>query len=630
MCGIIGAIGDVDATDIVIEGLTQMQNRGYDSAGISNIFHNEFITSKFATTCTNSAIHQIKADMGNHKLMSINAMGHTRWATHGAPTNINSHPHISMNKKISVIHNGIIENYNKIKDDLSNNHGYIFHSQTDSEVIPNMIEYFFECSKQHFSSTYEAMIDAINKTIRRMDGTWGLVIQCTECPNHIFCTRHGSPILVSDNTSFAIIASEQSGFCGKTKNYFALRNYDICSIAYSSSTRTVSVKTNEAYENKHVSDTSLSVLSPDPFSHWMIKEIHEQGESSMRAISLGGRIQTNNTVMLGGLAMSKPELMNIDHLILLGCGTSYFAGLLGMHYFKDICGFHTVHVIDGAEFCTQDIPTHGRTGCILLSQSGETKDLHRCIQIGKENNILLIGVINVVDSMIARECHCGCYLNAGREVGVASTKSFTSQLIVLSMIAIWFSQNRNIHESNRFQYISDIHNLHTDIGITIKQTETIIQSSNILERFMTHNSCFLLGKGRGEAIAKEGALKIKEISYIHAEGYSTSSLKHGPFSLLLPGFPVIIFAFGDKHYAKALNAYEEIKARSAFILFITDVKHTVVKNDEHTVVIVLPSNETYNELLGIIPIQLLAYYLSIKKEINPDMPRNLAKVVTVE
>lgn len=664
MCGIIGVIG-IECGDIIIDGLKQLQNRGYDSAGISTVHEIDegelyeldenpelFVVSKYASTDSSSALNLLDTPIISEKhIGSMNGIGHTRWATHGSKTDINSHPHVSMLGKISLVHNGIIENYGALKDMLIETGNYMFNSQTDTEVISNLIESIYMGAVSQQMTYEDAIMYAIRSSVDKMEGTWGLVIQCLDCPSAIYCTRHGSPILISDNISYAIVVSEQSGFCGRVRHYFSLHNRDICAIRFDAHTKKVVMKTNELYDDHRMTTTHcldrrdsfsdsdnaqrIMELTPDPYMHWMIKEIHEQPDSAMRAINLGGRVTVDNMIRLGGLNEfeCKHELMNIDHIIMLGCGTSYNASMLGSHYFKDVCNFSTVQIIDGAEFMPHDIPKYGKTATILFSQSGETRDLHRCIQLCHEHGIIMIGVINVVDSLIARECHCGCYLNAGREVSVASTKSFTSQVIVSSMVALWFSQNQHNHVSTsikRKSYITDLRNLSADIQQTITRLSAVIQT-DIVPMFMDHSSCFILGKGRGEAIAHEGALKMKEISYIHAEGYSTSSLKHGPFALLKPGFPVIIFAFDDVHYAKAQNAYEEIRSRHANILFITDnVQSSVRSNNTDTKVLIIPRNNMYREVLGIIPIQLLSYYLSIKKGINPDMPRNLAKVVTVE
>lgn len=609
MCGIIASIGNDNSFFHCLCGLKQLQNRGYDSAGICSMIDNQFITTKYASTDKESALVKVEGEKEKHDSAYV-SIGHTRWATHGAKTDTNSHPHISSDGLFSLVHNGIIENYIELKEMLIKN-GFTFKSQTDTEVVVNLIAYFYNLHKN--------TVIAIQKTIEELEGTWGLAITCLNEPDKLYATRHGSPILVGHTNEMAIVTSEQSGFCNQVNNYFILQNMDICVIEKKEDK--VNVYTNELYQINKITKGEY-VASPDPWPHWTIKEIHEQTESCLRAISLGGRLCSNNTVKLGGLENKKKELMSIDHLILLGCGTSYHAGMFGVNYFKDLCDFHSVQIFDGAEFNEKDIPKQGKIALVLLSQSGETKDLHRCIQIGKENDLLLIGIVNVVDSLIAREVHCGCYLNAGREVAVASTKAYTSQIIILNMIAIWFAQEKGLFLYKRQQYIQDLHNLHMDIKKTIEMCKTKID--DVVSLFNYH-SCFLLGKGNGESIAREGALKIKEISYIHAEGYSTSSLKHGPFALLTKGFPVVLIAPDNEHYAKSENAYEEIKSRHATIVFITD-KEGVEK--ENTIMI--KKNRSFQDFLSIIPLQILAYKLSLARDLNPDMPRNLAKVVTVE
>ena len=418
----------------------------------------------------------------------------------------------------------------------------------------------------------------------------------------------------------AMITSEQSGFCNLFQKYIVLNNHDICVLTYEN--EKVTIETKDNYETREALENN-NALTPDPYPHWTIKEINEQFDASLRAVSLGGRLISDDEVKMGGLYEKEKELKEIDNLILLGCGTSYHAGMVGLHFFKELAEMNSVQLFDGAEFSLQDIPKFGKTALILLSQSGETKDLHRCINIAQDNELYMIGVVNVVDSLIAREVHCGCYLNAGREVAVASTKAFTSQIVILSMMAIWFAQVKSKHSLKRTKMIKDLRNLHMDIKQTIEQCEPIVQS--MIPLFENRSSCFLLGKGQGESIAREGALKIKEISYIHAEGYSTSSLKHGPFALLDEDFPVILVAPEDEFYSKSMNAYEEIKSRHAKIILITDKQ-----DEEKENAIIIPYNKTYRYMLSIIPIQLMSYELSLSKGLNPDMPRNLAKVVTVE
>tara|TARA_A100001015_G_scaffold112294_1_gene124726 strand:- start:4156 stop:5976 length:1821 start_codon:yes stop_codon:yes gene_type:complete len=606
MCGIVGFIGNDNAYEKILNGLIQLQNRGYDSAGIS-VMEDDIKTWKYASEDSVSALEKLK-EYGSESSVGI---GHTRWATHGAKTDVNSHPHVSYNNIFSLVHNGIIENYKELKAMLVKR-GIQNKSQTDTEVIVNLIAMFYDENKDVFTS--------IKKTTKLLKGTWGICVLCKNEPNKIYCTRHGSPLLIGIDDSMMMITSEQSGFCNIFNQYIVLNNHDICVLDYNES-NTVELKTNDNYEQHEVNNNQYA-LTPDPYPHWTLKEINEQVESSQRAISMGGRL-LENSVILGGLNENKNDVGKIDNIIILGCGTSYHSGMYGAFYFKEMSDFNNIQLFDGAEFTKEDIPKLGNTGLILISQSGETKDLHRCIQIANDCDLFTIGIVNVVDSLIAREVNCGCYLNAGREVAVASTKAYTSQVILLNMIALWFAQYKNIHITKRQTMIKDLRKLYLDIQKAIQISMESIKP--ILSLFENKSSCFILGKGKGESVAREGALKIKEISYIHAEGYSTSSLKHGPFALLEPGFPVILVAPNDEHYAKSMNAYEEIKSRHAEIVVITDNKDCDLPNT-----IIIPYNETFRHLLSVIPMQLLAYELSLMNGLNPDMPRNLAKVVTVE
>ena len=612
MCGIIGCIGKENCLEILLNGLLQLQNRGYDSAGTCLISDNKFIIKKFASTENESALEKLNKNKNN--LSSKIGIGHTRWATHGKKNDINSHPHLSYDNKISLVHNGIIENFDILKKFLIEKN-IEFKSETDTEVIANLLAY-------NINKDSTTFMKSLKKTLSQLEGTWGLSILYNKEPNKIYCVRHGSPLLVSVTDTFALVSSEVSGFNNLVTNYFVLNNNDICEIVLENDK--IVCSTNNNYELKTVVDIKLS-LTPEPFKHWTKKEIFEQYESSLRTISFGGRIINNTEVRLGGLIPHVEVLKRMDNIIFLGCGTSYFAALLGMNYFKKMCNFNIINIVDGAEFDKYDVPKIGNTLLILLSQSGETKDLHRCIEIAKDEDLFMMGIVNVVDSMIAREVHCGVYLNAGREVGVASTKSFTSQVIALSLISLWFSKLHNVSNNKRMKVLNDIRNLPKQIKKCIEISEKILNEDNFINILKNNNSMFLLGKGECEAIAKEGALKIKEISYYHAEGYSGSSLKHGPFALLYKNFPVILIAPKDKNYSKMKNVYQEIKSREASIIFITDDNNCEFDNK-----ILLPTNNTFSSLLSIIPIQLMAYYLSLDKGLNPDFPRNLAKSVVVE
>ena len=627
MCGIIGLLTNDAAIDFLIKGLQQLQNRGYDSAGIAGFSDNNIIYKKYASLNNANALEKLEKEQSFFEKCNI-GIGHTRWATHGAKTDTNSHPHYSMNKNFVLVHNGIIENFREIKEMLERE-GFLFNTETDTEIIANLLEHnlnkWSETNKQNNDKilTIDKIKQIIKTTVSQLEGTWGLAILYKDSPNSIYVTRNGSPILIGKQDSFVALSSEASGFSGKVKSYFCLENNDICSITRLEN-NTFSLVTEKNYRNSHIKNTTeAGHLSPDPYPHWTIKEIEEQPDSILRATNLGARLMSNNSVRLGGLEENLHLLENTQNIILLGCGTSYNSALYSLPFLKKICNFNTVQVFDGAEFELVDIPKIGNTAFILVSQSGETKDLHRCIEMITPTDSTIIGVVNVPDSLIARESHCGTYLNAGREVAVASTKAFSSQIIVLSLITIWFSQQHNIFPKLREEYIKCLRQVPTQVSETIEMCRPICQ--DIAKQLVNKKSMFILGKNKSYPIAREGALKIKEITYIHAEGYSGSSLKHGPFGLLEPDFPVILLAPKDETYAKMTNVYEEVLSRKAKVFFITDDHECEYSNK-----IIYPSNKHFNYLLSVIPLQLLAYYIAIEKGFNPDFPRNLAKVVTVE
>jgi glucosamine--fructose-6-phosphate aminotransferase (isomerizing) len=613
MCGIVGYLGSESFIEYIISGLKLLQNRGYDSAGISCIdMNNELITTKFASTNTNDSLVQLEEDINTNKYESSICIGHTRWATHGGKTNANAHPHNDNKGRISIVHNGIIENFQELKNNLKKE-GFSFRSQTDTEVIAILIGKYLDEN--------ETMENAIKKTISELSGTWALVIINKDFPNKIWITRNGSPLLLGLDDEFVMIASEHIAFGNYIKKYIVLDNHDLIEITKDGQD-IIYNKNIHRYTINEKSQTNIETL-PSKHKHWMLKEIAEQPDSVNRALNNGGRIENNVSVKLGGLDSCKSRLLDSDHLIILGCGTSYNAGLWSMDIFKSLDIFDTVVCYDGAEFNIKDIPKKGKTVLVLLSQSGETKDLHRCIQIAKDYDLVTIGVVNVPDSQIARDTDCGVYLNAGREVAVASTKSFTNQCVVLSMIAVWFSQNRGTSIEKRRKIISDLRNVAYQIQNVLDNEEVCNHIAALLKE---KNSIFLLGKGRDEAIAKEGSLKLKEISYIHAEGYSTSSLKHGTFALIEENLPIMIIDITEEHRDKNRNAYQEVMARNAFVIRFTDMADNKTKKND----ILIENNTTFSGLLVNIYIQLISYHMALLKGNNPDYPRNLAKVVTVE
>jgi glucosamine--fructose-6-phosphate aminotransferase (isomerizing) len=606
MCGIVGYLGNADYKEYILSGLKLLQNRGYDSVGICSNYKNSLQITKYASINTHDSLKKLEDSINELQNNSSCAIGHTRWATHGGKTDINAHPHSDNKQRIAIVHNGIIENFQEIKMKLINK-GYFFKSQTDTEVVAVLIGYHLDNN--------ETIGQSIKNTVEELRGTWAIVLIHREYDNKLWITRNGSPLLLGMDDEFIMVVSEQIAFNNYIKKYIVLDNNDLIEIT-KKETITYTENINRYNIQRINNDTHIELI-PSGYCHWMLKEIMEQPDAIIRAINNGGRIESNSSVKLGGLEQNKNVLMKLNHIIILGCGTSYHSGLWASDIFKKLNIFETVTVYDGAEFNVKDIPKSGETGIILLSQSGETKDLHRCIQIAKNNNLLTIGIVNVIDSLIARESSCGVYLNAGREVAVASSKSFTNQCIVLTLVAIWFSQNRNTCLETRIQIVNDLHYVSLQIQNITSNTKSII---SIVDNIKNSSTIFLLGKGKEEAIAKEGALKLKEIAYIHAEGYSSSALKHGPFALIEDNTPIIIIDVDDDHRDKNRNAYEEIKARNAYIIRISDIGGELE----------IERNKTFGGLLANVYIQLISYYIALEKGNNPDYPRNLAKVVTVE
>ena len=627
MCGIIGYLGNEPFNETVLNGLRLLMNRGYDSVGISTIISNALFTIKYANEGINEvlSIDSLEQELLKVQNKSTIGIGHTRWATHGAKTTRNAHPHHDNSNRISLVHNGIIENYAELKSELLDE-GYSFLSQTDTEVVAVMIGKYLDAG-------LSTMI-AIEKTISRLSGTWALVILDSKNPNKIWITRNGSPLLLGIAEEFVIVASEQIAFGNTIKKYIVLDNHDIFEIERLDSGKITYSRDIRQYILKTKIEQGIIETVPTGFPHWMIKEIYEQPDAIIRATNNGGRIKDGFSVKLGGLDSHIFDLQDIEHLVILGCGTSYNAGLWAVPFFKNMELFQTVNIYDGAEFTIKDIISYGKTGVILLSQSGETKDLHRCLSIlSLKPNIITIGIINVVDSMIARETDCGIYLNAGREVAVASTKSFTNQCVILGMIIIWFSQIKNMYKERRGHMIKDVMNLSFQIREILEDTRIKTTLSKLVDKWQKKSSMFLLGKSYCEAIAREGALKIKEVAYVHAEGYSSSALKHGPFALIEAGLPIIILDIGKEFREKNQNVIEEVKSRGADIWILTDDNSRIITADNYEPnihITHLPENNTFGAIIAGIIIQYFSYEFALKRGYNPDYPRNLAKVVTVE
>jgi len=614
MCGISAIIcknKNNNSLKLLLDSLGQLQNRGYDSFGISFInTSNKFYIHKKA--CIDQSQDNFTSFSNELQDLTSNiCIGHTRWATHGVVSTENAHPHISQSGKLNLIHNGIIENYKILKTELLGK-GFIFKSDTDSEVIVNLIDYYYNLTETEIE-------EAIKMAIDRLEGTYGLVIQCTDNPSSVYIIRNGSPILVGENENYIIATSEASGFINQMNNYYVIENNDLVVLSIEHG-----IKTNIVYKPVKAQNT-LYNLSPDPYEHWTLKEIMDQSDSLLNSLNNGGRI-FNTKIKLGGLDYIKSYIDKIVNVIFVGCGTSLNACHIGRIYLKSLSVVNNVQCFDAAEFEINDIPLSGKTLLVMCSQSGETKDLHRIIQlINDKPNIITMGVINVVNSLIAREVDCGIYMNAGREVAVASTKSFTSSLLIFKLFSFWYFQTIKCNNANlNKSIIQNIRNINIQVGTINNNIDSLINDKHI--SLLNTENLFILGKGKMEHIAKETALKMKEICYIHAEGYSGSALKHGPFALLIPDFPVILI-IDKENEEKMWNVYKEIESRKANILVISEISNLKL---ETTKCIIVPENKEIQEILFITVLQHICYKLALKRQINPDKPRNLAKVVTVE
>ena len=607
---------------LLLQSLASLQNRGYDSFGLSCIMNDKLHIHKKA--CLDTSIDNFKTfteEVSEYK--SPISIGHTRWATHGIISNDNAHPHVSNSGKICLVHNGIIENYKSLKKMLVDK-GFTFYSETDSEVIVNLIDYHLYSQLHNETSEGVTIGSAIMKTVEMLEGTYGLAIQCIDNPSNVYIIKNGSPILIGENDNYIMACSESSGFLDQMKHYYALENDNLVTLSLADGIVT-NIKRTKIQNN----NVTMS-LTPEPYDHWTLKEIMEQNESLLRAYNNGARI-TDDRIKLGGLDSIKKRIHDIQSVIFLGCGTSLYACHIGRHYLKQMECVNNSMCFDAADFELNDIPLNGLTLLVMCSQSGETKDLHSVLQlIQHRKNIITMGVINVVDSMIAREVDCGIYMNAGREVAVASTKSFTSSVTIFKMFSLWFSQElKNVNMSEATcQSIKNIPYQIKGINDNIinNNHNYLIKPSHI--NMLNHENIFVLGKGSMEHVSKEMSLKLKEICYIHAEGYSGTALKHGPFALLQSGYPVILL-INQENRAKMWNAYKEIETRGANILVISEIVELgeEIENDR---CIVVPENKELQEIIYMTVLQHICYRLSLKRGINPDKPRNLAKVVTVE
>lgn len=624
-CGIVGVVGSDDANAFLIEGLTILKNRGYDSSGIASIDENTnelFITKYASKDSTSDCIDLVNAENNKTKRKSSIGIAHTRWATHGGKTDANSHPHSDYKDRIALIHNGTINNFYDLKKDLLVE-GIKFRSETDSEVIAHLIGKFLDKGMN--------TKDAVTHALKMCDGSWGLAVINKDHPDEIVVACNGSPLVIGLGQDKTFLASETTAFSRHTKNFIAMKDGEIGVIHRSSSTLDIS-RVEEAPDHE-------ILLTPAPYAHFTLKEALEQPESLARALNYGARLN-GDRVVLGGLDNHRKELLNVHNLLITGCGTSKYASELGSKIMRDLEAFDSVSVLDSAEVRTTDIPKVD--GCVLaVSQSGETKDVVRALACAENKGVLTMSVVNAVGSLIARKTGLGCYLNAGRENAVASTKAFSTQVVVMTLIGLWFQTLREEtggmgvkhHHNTHFRadLMESLQRLPISFGMARNQHP---QCKRIAEELQNKRHMFILGKGYGEPIAMEGALKIKEMCYIHAEGYSGGALKHGPFALIEGedgsdgSTPVIMLILDDEHAHHMRTAAEEVKARGAKVYVITDKRSLAKGIDDSPVVI--PNNGPLTALTAVLPLQLIAYEIALLKGINPDTPRNLAKAVTTD
>ena len=637
MCGItlVSSISG-DVIPIAIASLEQLQNRGYDSVGVAYPPPEDNLNiqiKKHASTRDEDCFDLLTQEYSREQYSSSCAIGHTRWATHGPRNTTNAHPHYSYDNNVVLVHNGIIENYGELREFLRSNdiHSY---SETDSEVVVNMIAYQLTMTKE--------LEKAIIETCKKLSGTYALGIISPMYPCRIYAIRNGSPLVYGQNSEYKICTSEIAGFNGLVNNYVTLDNGILYRINSENSNIVISGTISENSKiNSNLQSSPKEIrhdtVNKGHYRYYTESEIFNQPESILRAINYGGRI-ADDQIKLGGLTSlvnNYPNRLDIDHVIILGCGTSMHAAMIGANYIMNNCNFSSVNYYDASEFSKKNISAQGQTLAILCSQSGETRDLCEKIDMLRTSNCITLGVINQVDSQIANAVDFGVYLNAGREIGVASTKSFTSMVIVLSLISLFFSQYFNkINSIGKTNIIKNLRNLSPLVSQQLKSTVLNDKIQNIAEYIVENNnhSLFILGKSNYFAVAREISLKIKEICYIHAEGFSGSALKHGPFALLDEQSIVVLIITSDTEQVM-MNCFEEIFARGANIIVFTNtqiIEEKVLSRSPTVYCIRIDTLEYYGEINITVALQCLSYRLSLLKGINPDKPRNLAKVVTVQ
>lgn len=612
MCGIVGYVGGRTAWPIIIKGLQRLEYRGYDSAGVAVVGDNGLRVFK-----RRGKVADLLQQVKGQDISGTVGIGHTRWATHGEPNDVNAHPHVSMHGKFVVVHNGIIENYREIKARLAEK-GYTFKSQTDTEVLAC----FFESIYEEEGLTAE---QAIKAALKRVVGAYGLGIICTDEPGRVFGARKGSPLAVGIGEGEYFLASDATPIVEHTDKLIYLEDEQVATLSrdgYNISSL------NDDHLDPVITRVDFDVDNIDKggYEHYMLKEIHEQPDSV--ADTMRGRVSPQtHSINLGGIADVMPRLVQAKRLIIVACGTSFHAGLVGEYLLEQFARI-PVEVEYASEFRYRD-PIIGPDDVIIaISQSGETADTLAAIRMAKERGALVLGICNVVGSSIARETDAGIYTHAGPEIGVASTKAFTSQVVVLTMMAFLLGRKRGVIDERRYAQLVD-----SLLGVPDLIAQVLNGEAHIREvsrAYQLAQNAIYLGRGYLYPVALEGALKLKEISYIHAEGYPAAEMKHGPIALIDNCMPVFVLATHDKFYDKIVNNIQEVKARKGQVVAIVTAGDSEIAKMADYVIEIPKCEDALLPLVAVVPLQLISYDVAVMRGCNVDQPRNLAKSVTVE
>jgi len=612
MCGIVGYIGYRDAYPIIIKGLHRLEYRGYDSAGISLLDGKGLKVYKKA-----GKVSDLEDFVKDISLDATIGMGHTRWATHGAPSDRNSHPHASGDRKLTIIHNGIIENYGIIKEALLAK-GHVFKSDTDTEVLIHLVE---DIEKETSVGLREAVRIALNKVI----GAYAIVIMSADEPDLLIAARKGSPMVIGVGKDEYFIASDATPIVEYTKNVIYLNDNEI---AYVEREGLLIKNIDNTIQTPYIHelDLKLEMLEKGGYDHFMLKEIYEQPRSIRDC--LRGRIYPQEgKVQLGGIKEYTEKLKNVDRIIIIACGTSWHAGLVGEYLIEEYARV-PVEVEYASEFRYRNPIITEKDLVIAISQSGETADTMAAIQLAKEKGATIFGICNVVGASIPRATDAGVYTHAGPEIGVASTKAFTAQVTVLTLMAFYIAQQRGtITQGKLVEFLTELNEIPDLVEHALETNDRVRE---IAAAIQNTNNCLFLGRGSSFPVALEGALKLKEISYIHAEGYPAAEMKHGPIALIDEDMPVVFIATKNSSYEKVISNIQEVKARKGHVIAIVTEGDTEVKNMADYVIEIPQTGEAFVPLLATIPLQLLAYHIAVMRGCNVDQPRNLAKSVTVE